>query len=115
MFDVTEMRPAEVEADIYRLMHADLEVILVPNKMDLNPYTLPEDYIMPGITRGHHPHLRQNQMNIIYLKERILQTIHSDHALLAQNIVSNARHVDSLVSTGAPRARTHAGDQSIRT
>ena len=115
VFDVTEMRPAEVEADIYRLMHADLEVILVPNKMDLNPYTLPEAYIMPGITRADIiPTSAKNQMNIIYLKERILQTIHSDHALLAQNIVSNARHVDSLVKVQEhlARARTQVTNLS---
>ncbi|MBK8512983.1 MAG: hypothetical protein IPL56_12215 [Saprospiraceae bacterium] len=53
-------------------------------------------------------------MNIIYLKERILQTIHSDHALLAQNIVSNARHVDSLVKVQEhlARARTQVTNLS---
>jgi tRNA modification GTPase len=97
VFDVTEMRPAEVEADIYRLMHADLEVILVPNKMDLNPYTLPEDYIMPGISREDIvPTSAKNNMNIIYLKERLLQTINKDHTLLSQNILTNSRHVDCL-------------------
>ena len=97
VFDVTEMRPAEVEADIYRLMHADLEVILVPNKMDLNPYTLPEDYIMPGISREDIvPTSAKNNMNIIYLKERLLKTINKDHTLLSQNILTNSRHVDCL-------------------
>ncbi|MFZ1715476.1 MAG: tRNA uridine-5-carboxymethylaminomethyl(34) synthesis GTPase MnmE, partial [Saprospiraceae bacterium] len=60
------------------------------------------------------PTSAKNQMNIIYLKERILQTIHSDHALLAQNIVSNARHVDSLVKVQEhlARARTQVTNQS---
>ncbi|MEO5581715.1 MAG: tRNA uridine-5-carboxymethylaminomethyl(34) synthesis GTPase MnmE [Saprospiraceae bacterium] len=97
VFDVTELKPAEVEADIYKLMHTDLEVILVPNKMDLNPYSHPEDYIMPGIEREDIvPTSARNKMNIIYLKSRILQTVHADHNLLIQNIVTNSRHIDCL-------------------
>ncbi len=115
VFDVTEMKPAEVEADIYRLMHIDLEVILVPNKMDLNPYTLPEAYVMPGITRADIiPTSARNNMNILYLKERLLNSIHQDSGLLAQNIITNSRHVDCLqkVQEHLSRARAQVTNQA---
>ena len=98
VFDVIELSPAEVKQDIASLNHDDLEIILVINKMDRNPYAKQEDYIMPGISKEDIiPISAKNNMNIIYLKERILQSIHKEHIHLSSGtILTNSRHVDSL-------------------
>ena len=109
VFDVTEMTSTEVSDDINKLKHDDLEVILIPNKMDLHPYTKPEDYVMSGITREDIvPTSAKNKMNIIYLKNRILQSIHKDHTLLSQNILTNSRHVDCLQKVKEQLSRAKA-------
>lgn len=97
VFDITELKPAQVQSDIAVLKHPGLEIILIPNKMDLNPYAHPEDYVMDGITRGDIiPTSARNNMNIVYLKERLLESITKDNARLSQNILTNSRHVDCL-------------------
>ncbi|HNR06662.1 MAG TPA: tRNA uridine-5-carboxymethylaminomethyl(34) synthesis GTPase MnmE [Saprospiraceae bacterium] len=97
VFDVTGLKPAEVQSDIAVLKHPDLEIILIPNKMDLNPYAHPEDFVMEGITPSDIiPTSARNNMNIPYLKERLLQSVTGNHDLLSQNILSNSRHLDCL-------------------
>ena len=98
VLDVIETSPAEARKDIDALRHDGLEIILVVNKMDRNPYAHPEDYIMPGIERKDIiPTSARNNMNIIYLKERLLQCIIQDNTqLLSQNIITNSRHVAAL-------------------
>lgn len=97
VFDVTELKPAQVHLDIAVLKHPDLEVILIPNKMDLNPHAHPEDFVMDEITRGDIiPTSARNNMNIVYLKERLLESITKDTVRLSQNILTNSRHVDCL-------------------
>jgi len=115
VFDVTELKPAEVQSDIALLKHPDLEVILIPNKMDLNPYAHPEDYVMEGITRSDIiPTSARNNMNIVYLRERLLQSITKDNTRLSQNILTNSRHVDTLqkVNEHLLRARDQVNTNS---
>lgn len=115
VFDVTELKPAQVQSDIAVLKHPDLEIILIPNKMDLNPYAHPEEYVMDGITRSDIiPTSARNNMNIVYLKERLLQSIFQDNTRLAQNILTNSRHVDCLqkVNEHLGRALTQVNSNS---
>ena len=44
IFDVIRTQPEEVRADLEKLVHPGVEVLVVANKMDLNPYTKFEDY-----------------------------------------------------------------------
>lgn len=44
VFDVIETSPDEVRADLTKLVQEDMHVLVVANKMDLNPYTKWEDY-----------------------------------------------------------------------
>ncbi|MCB9267401.1 MAG: tRNA uridine-5-carboxymethylaminomethyl(34) synthesis GTPase MnmE [Lewinellaceae bacterium] len=44
VFDVVKTQPEEVHADLAKLIHENVQVIVVANKMDLNPYTRFEDY-----------------------------------------------------------------------
>ncbi len=115
VLDITEMSPADVQKDLEKLRHDDLEIILVLNKMDLNPYAHPEDYIMPGIEKKDIiPTSARNNMNIVYLKERLLQSILRDNTLLQQNIITNSRHVDCLqkVQTCLDAARINTANKT---
>ncbi len=105
VFDVTLLKPADVRADVTALRRPDQEIILVPNKMDLHPHAHPEDYVMDGIGRDDIiPTSARNNMNIVYLRQRLLQSITGNHDLLSQNIVSNSRHLDCLL-----RVKEHLG------
>ena len=44
VFDVINMQPEEVRADLTKLSQPGVHVIVVANKMDLNPYTLKKHY-----------------------------------------------------------------------
>lgn len=44
VFDVIRTQPQDVRADLQRLLTKNMHVLLVANKMDLNPYTTYEDY-----------------------------------------------------------------------
>jgi tRNA modification GTPase len=110
--DVIELSPAQVQADIELLRHPDLEIILVLNKMDRNPYTRPEDFLMEGLTSGDIiPISAKNNMNIIYLRERIGRTtqeaLHQLQHRQASPILTNARHIDSLTNVSEHLHRAH--------
>lgn len=47
VFDVVNTPPAEVRADLAKLMQPNMHVLVVANKMDLNPYTKWEHYFGP--------------------------------------------------------------------
>ena len=44
VFDVVKTSPEQVRYDLAQLIHSDLKVLVVANKMDLNPYTQFEHY-----------------------------------------------------------------------
>ncbi|MEZ5042880.1 MAG: tRNA uridine-5-carboxymethylaminomethyl(34) synthesis GTPase MnmE [Saprospiraceae bacterium] len=44
VFDVAQMEPEEVRQDLARLMKPGIHLLVIANKMDLNPYTKFEDY-----------------------------------------------------------------------
>ncbi|MCO6490692.1 MAG: tRNA uridine-5-carboxymethylaminomethyl(34) synthesis GTPase MnmE [Phaeodactylibacter sp.] len=52
VFDVVKTQPEEVHADLAKLIHDNVQVIVVANKMDLNPYTKFEDYFPDRINEG---------------------------------------------------------------
>jgi tRNA modification GTPase len=96
VFDVTETVPDEVKADIESIGTDHATVILVANKMDLNPYALPDhwkvdDHIVVPLSA-------LNNMNIPYLLETIGQTITKN---IPQDIpvISSLRHYHALERT----------------
>lgn len=55
VFDVVDTQPAEVRADLAKLVTPGMHVLVVANKMDLNPYTKWEDYSStPGPSFSTH-------------------------------------------------------------
>jgi tRNA modification GTPase len=96
VFDVTETIPDEVASDIEAIGTSHAKVILVANKMDLNPYALPERWKVKS-----HPVVplsALNNMNIHYLTEVIAESIKLD---IPRDIpmISSLRHYHALNRT----------------
>ena len=104
VFDVTNTKPNELWRDVNHFLDASKVItahssqIFVANKMDLNPYTRPEDYYKEGLISYDNliTISAKNKMNIEYLKERLYKTVITTPDLVDQTIVSNNRHYDAL-------------------
>jgi tRNA modification GTPase len=107
VFDVIETSPKELESQLRELLNISsipdsasnaIKLIAVANKMDLNPYTQPEDYYVEGLTgKGNLiPISAINQMNIEFLKETIYKTVIESDDISDRSIVTNTRHVEAL-------------------
>lgn len=104
VFDVVKTSPEEVRADIEELQEEGMHVLLVANKMDLNPYTtyehyfpegsLPEDTLLSA--ESWVPVIAKESMNIPHLKEKLYQAILLEKINPDNTIVSNARHYQAL-------------------
>lgn len=102
VFDVIETSPEEVAKDLKKLIQPNAQILLVANKMDLNPYTKFEHYKGALETKNvkletlnYIPLSAINKMNIEYLKERLYQTVQQNE-LQTDTIISNIRHVEAL-------------------
>lgn len=117
VFDVIKTKPEEVHKDLEKLVRPGLQLLVVANKMDLNPYTKVEHYQVEGrgyrvegqvsdgippspyspITPGNFvPISAINQMNIEYLKEKLYEAAFSGKVNLQSTVVTNARHYEAL-------------------
>jgi len=104
VFDVVKTSPDEVRADLDELTEEGIHVLLVANKMDLNPYTTYEHYFPKGSLAKNSllsveswvPVIAKESMNIPHLKEKLYQAIISEKINPDNTIVSNARHYQSL-------------------
>jgi len=129
VFDVIKTSPEQVRQDLARIVHPGLKVLLIANKMDLNPYTLFEHYFPePGKngelradepdtawhpdSRGWVPVSALNQMNIEYLKEKLFEAVVEEEIPMDVAVVSNARHYEALQKAGESLKDATQGLQS---
>jgi len=97
VFDVVQSPPEEVRKDLEKLVSADLQFLVIANKMDLNPYTKAEHYINEFLPAEHFlPVSALNKMNIDYLKERLHELVIDQQLIRESTIVSNVRHFEAL-------------------
>jgi len=121
VWDVAGMTLAEVHQDLAAIAGTQAEdtpLLVVCNKMDKNPYfqtdwlldpTAPDipPYLLEGgipdkhspFTIHHSPLIpvsAKNQMNIEYLKEKLLETVVGEGVNLESTVVTNARHYAAL-------------------
>ena len=97
VFDVIEMTPDEVKQDLKKLYREGIHTLVVANKMDLNPYTKPEDFASDIVLEKNIITTSAiNKMNIEYLKERLYESVISGEVGAENTVVSNARHYDAL-------------------
>jgi tRNA modification GTPase len=105
VYDVVETDPATLQADLDSLYREDLSLIVVANKMDLNPYTKYAQYFGDDYAGKFKvsdddfvPMVAKSKSNLGYLQERLLAAATGSTAGLDQQqvILSNARHYDAL-------------------
>ena len=97
VFDVIEMSPEEVTQDLRKLHSEGIHLVAVANKMDLNPYTKPADFVSDILPEKNIVTASAlNKMNIEYLQEHLYQSVLSGEVSAENTVVSNARHYDAL-------------------
>jgi tRNA modification GTPase len=97
VFDILDMRPEEVAADLAQLRHEGLQVLLVANKMDLNPYAEPAEWVPADIPDERLvPLSAREQMNIALLREKLYTLALANARPEEDTLVSNVRHAEAL-------------------
>lgn len=99
VFDVTVCSAEELEKDLKSLNHPPEKTLVIANKMDLNPYTRPEDFTGPLLSAEHIiTASAKNKMNIPYLMTRLTDLVKSGEIAQGSAIISNSRHLESLTA-----------------
>jgi tRNA modification GTPase len=93
VFDVTSTSPSDILRDMGVIQPAHAKVILAANKMDLSPYTNPDEYKIDGMTVV--PMSAVKSMNIPYLIDTLAELVRKDIPDNA-TIISSARHYHAL-------------------
>jgi len=97
VFDSMKLTPEEVFKDIQALKEPNQSILLVPNKMDLNPSLRPAEYVSDLVpAKNIITTSALNNMNLSYLKEQLYQTVITEQINLDNPIVSNTRHLAAL-------------------
>lgn len=117
VFDVGEMKLDDVLADVGKLQRDGLQLLVVCNKMDTNPWFKPEwlsnpaDPSIPDVFFSNERSARTSTlippssvitlsalhgMNVPYLKEKLYDLAISEKVNLESPIVTNARHYEAL-------------------
>lgn len=97
VFDVGALSIEEVQNDVRKLTGNNLQVLVVANKMDLNPYLKLEDFYSDKITSNNLISTSAiNKMNIPFLKEKLHELVLHNKINMDNTIVSNARHHEAL-------------------
>lgn len=104
LFDVSTTRPKQLWQDVTKFLSASKALtsgskhIFIANKMDLNPYTKPKDYLKEGLIEENELITASalHKMNIDYLKNKLYTTVIDHPELMDQTVVNNTRHYDAL-------------------
>ena len=100
LFDVTALDVATVHEDVDKLQREGLELIVIANKMDLDPYLKPESFYNDYIHKDNLITTSAiNQMNIDYLKTKLYQLGIKGKAQTDAVIITNSRHYKALAET----------------
>jgi tRNA modification GTPase len=105
VLDVVQTSPEQLWEDLEKWASACRHVLIIANKMDLNPYTTYESYVPDEALRERFrlsaeswiPISAKNEMNIGYLKSRIWETAIGERIHLDATVVTNTRHYESLM------------------
>ncbi|HRG33353.1 MAG: tRNA uridine-5-carboxymethylaminomethyl(34) synthesis GTPase MnmE [Saprospiraceae bacterium] len=97
VFDVVKTSKEEMWQEVHSLLRPDQKLLVVANKMDLNPYIDYEHFIHNEI---HKENIiacsAKNLMNIPYLKEKLYELAIGDQKIQNNSIAINARHRQAL-------------------
>ena len=93
VFDVIATSPAEVRADLAKLVTPGMHVLVVANKMDLGSTPAEQAGVDPTTWI---PIAAREGMNVPYLKDKLYEAVLSEKVSADSTIVSNARHYEAL-------------------
>lgn len=104
VFDVITTAPKDLWEDVSRFLDAskvltaNSKQLFIANKMDLNPYTRPEEYYQPDMISKENliTVSAKNKMNIDHVKKTLYEMVISQRDMTDTTIVSNTRHYDAL-------------------
>jgi len=104
VFDVISTEPKDLWEDVDRFLDAskvltsNSKQLFIANKMDLNPYTKPEEYYRQDLISKENliTVSAKNKMNIEYVKDQLYGLVISEREISDQTIVTNNRHYDAL-------------------
>lgn len=110
VIDVNTSSPGQTFDELENLGLPHNRIILVLNKMDLNPTTDPSSYSRQELTSPKQvvPISAKNKMNIISLRENMKEMI-ANESLEDSTVITNARHFDSLNETSVALAKCLSG------
>ena len=117
VFDVVQTDNSNVWSDVEKLMsltsNEQCQLLVVANKMDLNPYAKPEIYYNNTVNVDNLiPTSAANGQNISYLREKIYTSVISEEIDFQHPIISNARHIGSLDKVSASLTEVANGIES---
>ena len=119
VFDIRKTTPDDLWQDIEEFLNANellkgSKTLFVANKMDLNPYTLPQNYYKEGLISAANllPASAINNMNIEALKDLLYNSVIDNPGLMDQTIVSNTRHYEALHKSAEALQKVLDGLQS---
>lgn len=99
VFDVIKTSKEEMWQEVASLIRPNQRLLVVANKMDLNPYIDYEHFVHPNIPKENIIACSaKNLMNIPYLKDKLYQMALGDQKIQSTSIAINARHRQALES-----------------
>ena len=100
VFDALKTPPEEVKKDIEQLVHPNISLLVVANKMDINPYAKAVDYTGAHLSAEQFvPLSAKNKMNLALLEEKLYQSVLAGDVSPESTILSNTRHYAALNQT----------------
>jgi len=97
VFDVLEMSKEQLWKDIEKLKQTGQKLLVIVNKMDLNPGIDYENYVNEILSKNQIiPCSAKSKMNLDYIKTRLYEMVLGDSKIQDHSIAINARHQDAL-------------------
>ena len=97
VFDVNTLSPKDLEGDLRQLAIPGKNLLVLANKMDLNPYIKPDTFLNPLISPEQLISMAaRNGQNVPFLRQRLYELVIGDAGKQPDVVVSNMRHVEAL-------------------
>lgn len=97
VFDVIETSKEQLWEDLEKLKQTGQKLLVIANKMDLNPGIDYENYTNEFISKNQIiPCSAKNKMNLDYIKTQLYALVLGDSKIQDHSIAINARHQDAL-------------------
>lgn len=97
VFDVIETSKEQLWEDLEKLKQTGQQLLVIANKMDLNPGVDYEHYVNQFLSKNQIiPCSAKNKMNLDYIKTQLYQLVLGDSKIQDDSIAINARHQDAL-------------------